>query len=996
MYNLRIEVAYLNTAFDQVEETFLVLDQKAHSFLEKIVAYSIKIEAYKAQGKADIAIATALDVLSTLGVELPLTPEFKDVQIHLNTVMALMGDRDFESLADLPAATDPDKLAAMKILAHLQPIAYWTRPLLFIVTVLQQVNLSVRYGNCAISAMSYATYAIARWTLIGDIDSTYRLGKLALSVLNKFDSNRVECMVHYLVNMFARHWQEPLRNTLPLFLENYQVGLRTGDFEQAAWSLQSYCEYAFFSGENLSHLAEECAKYDPIITQLKQDFPLQNHRIIGQTVALLKNKSEASTLLTGNLFKREDAVPSYQQQNNRNALFYVFLNELFLAYLLGNFEQAQRCAEQALAYLDAAPAKFSIPIFHLYQALTQLALYDSLTAENKAKSLEEIDASHQRLRAWAEHAPMNHRHKADLIEAEKSRILGDKIQAIELYDRAISGAKEHQYSQEEALANELAAKFYLDWGRDKIAAVYMQEAYYGYSRWGAKAKAADMENRYPELLSPILQSSAPSTNLLTTLRTIAAPTSSVHASTRHSLSSMSLNQTLDFASILKASQALSSTIQLDDFLRQLSQVIVQNSGADYCALLLPTKAGEWQVRSISTAATTELLNNNLSDQIDLPRKLIHYVKNTESVVAIDDLKTDLPVIDTYLQQKQPKSILCLPIHYQEKLNGILYLSNHQISRVFTEERIAILNFLCTQAAISLANAHLYQQAQHYAEQLEHSQLQTVQSEKMAALGNLVAGVAHEINNPIGFLNGSINNAQNYVQDLQGQLALYQQYHPAAAAPVQENAEDIDLDFVCKDLPKLLSAMKGATNRIKAISTSLRTFSRADTVHKVSANLHEGLDSTLLILKYRLKANENRPAIKVIQDYADLPTIECFPGRLNQVFMNILANAIDVFDEVAEQSSFAELSNKPQAITIKTAVLTEQSAIEIIISDNGKGMPDAVKSKIFDHLFTTKGVGKGTGLGLAISQQIVVDAHGGILDVASELGQGTQFRIQLPF
>jgi signal transduction histidine kinase len=190
-------------------------------------------------------------------------------------------------------------------------------------------------------------------------------------------------------------------------------------------------------------------------------------------------------------------------------------------------------------------------------------------------------------------------------------------------------------------------------------------------------------------------------------------------------------------------------------------------------------------------------------------------------------------------------------------------------------------------------------------------------------------------------------------------------------------------------------MKGATDRIKSISTSLRTFSRADTEHKVSANLHAGLDSTLLILKYRLKANENRPAIKVIRNYGNIPEINCFPGQLNQVFMNILANAIDMFDEMAQQITFEELENHPQQITIQTALLSEENAVEIRIADNGQGMNQEVKSKIFDRLFTTKEVGKGTGLGLAIARQIVVEKHAGRLEVQSQLRQGTEFSIYLP-
>lgn len=280
------------------------------------------------------------------------------------------------------------------------------------------------------------------------------------------------------------------------------------------------------------------------------------------------------------------------------------------------------------------------------------------------------------------------------------------------------------------------------------------------------------------------------------------------------------------------------------------------------------------------------------------------------------------------------------------------------------------------------------------QELQSTQLQMVQTEKMASLGNLMAGIAHEINNPLGFLNGSIKNAQDYVQDLLSHLALYQQHHPNAADPVQDHAATIDLEFLTEDLPQLLDSMQEATDRIKSISISLRSFSRTDQEYRVSANLHQGIDGALLILKYRLKANSHRPEIVVIKDYGELPDILCFPGQLNQVFMNILANAIDVFDEAAQQSSFAELQAHPQKITIHTT-LTAENTVEIRLGDNGGGMSEDVKAKIFDHLFTTKGVGKGTGLGLAIAHQIVVEKHGGTIAVESELGQGTTLTISLP-
>jgi signal transduction histidine kinase len=327
------------------------------------------------------------------------------------------------------------------------------------------------------------------------------------------------------------------------------------------------------------------------------------------------------------------------------------------------------------------------------------------------------------------------------------------------------------------------------------------------------------------------------------------------------------------------------------------------------------------------------------------------------------------------------------------LERSLELSSEELLQANTQLQ-ELLNAVAAQVAertaeLARTNAELKQTLAD----LQNAQLQIIQSEKMASLGNLVAGIAHEINNPIGFLNGSVNHAKDYVQDLLGYLEVYQQHHPQVAEPVQDRAEEIDLEFLCEDLPALLNSMHNATDRITTISNSLRTFSRADTEHQVSTNLHEGIDSTLLILKYRLNANEHRPAIQVIQKYGELPLVDCFPGQLNQVFMNILANAIDLFDEMAQTRSFAELKANPQKIIIRTEVFENQ--VSISISDNGKGMTEEVKSRIFDHLFTTKSVGKGTGLGLAIARQIVEDKHNGKLSVESQVGQGTTFAILLP-
>ncbi len=281
------------------------------------------------------------------------------------------------------------------------------------------------------------------------------------------------------------------------------------------------------------------------------------------------------------------------------------------------------------------------------------------------------------------------------------------------------------------------------------------------------------------------------------------------------------------------------------------------------------------------------------------------------------------------------------------------------------------------------------------ERLQHSQLQLIQREKMSALGNLVSGVAHEINNPVGFLSGNLQPAQDYVRDLFGLVDLYQKTFPNPGREIEEKIETIDLAYLREDLPKTLYSMREGIKRIANISTSLRTFSRSDAEYRVLFNLHEGLDSTLLILKHRLKANEHRPAIKVVINYHEMPSIMCFPGQLNQVFMNLLANAIDALDDSNQGKSFSEIQLHPNRITVTIQLSNDRQWAMIKIQDNGIGMTEEIKQKIFENLFTTKGVGKGTGLGLAIVRQIIVEKHCGTIEVNSLLGQGTEFILQIP-
>lgn len=281
--------------------------------------------------------------------------------------------------------------------------------------------------------------------------------------------------------------------------------------------------------------------------------------------------------------------------------------------------------------------------------------------------------------------------------------------------------------------------------------------------------------------------------------------------------------------------------------------------------------------------------------------------------------------------------------------------------------------------------------------LKESQIQLIQSEKMSALGQLMAGVAHEINNPVGFIAGNIAPARDYVRDLFGLINLYQEKFPQPGSEIEAKIQAIDLDYIRQDLPKLFQSMKDGVVRIKDISRSLRIFSRADCDRPTMFNIHEGIDSTILILQHRLKADNTRPAIEIIREYGELPKVECYAGQLNQVFMNLLANAIDALEESNQEQERSQeyLEAHPNRIAIKTELSSDRKFAVIGIKDNGIGMTEEVRQKVFDHLFTTKGVGKGTGLGLAIVHQIVVDKHAGTIEVKSRPGEGAEFAIAIP-
>ncbi|OUL17654.1 serine/threonine protein kinase [Nostoc sp. T09] len=989
-----VEAAYLDGDYVLMENLSSQVLQNGRTLLEKVKVYEVQIQAYVAQSRQPEAIKTALTVLELLGVKFPDTPSQADITQSLQETQLILAARSFENLIDLPEMTDPQILAVMRIIGTVTAAVYQAVPMLLPLIVFKQVRLSVEYGNAPVSTLAYAWYGAILCGVVGDIDAGDRAGQLALDLLSRLQGKALKTSTFNIIYPFVKPWKYHIRESLLPLLEAHHSGLETGDLEYSAYCAYNYCSLSYFLGKELRAIESEMAIYSQALEKIKQEAAHNYLKVFRQSVLNLISDVPIPGNLRGVAYNEEVLLPLHFKANDRYAIGTLYVNKLILCYLFGEYQQAAEVASLAKEYLDGVTGSFMVPVFHFYDSLTQLAILPQTPRPEKQTLWLRVIANQEKLKQWADHAPMNHRHKFCLVKAEYHWALGEYLEAMEYYDLAIADAAENGYIQEEALANERAAELYLSLGKKKIAQLYMTEAYYGYNRWGSSAKVKNLEKRYPDLILRSTSAIAPTGSISRTLK------SDVSIST---YSTTSNGANLDIATVVKASEAINNEISLESLPRTLLHIILENAGAQKGCLIL-VKNNQLFIEAIDSSLVDSqitLPSTPVEESEIVPKKLLNYVARTQQPLVIRDAKLD-PISnkDSYIQTNQCKSILCVPIFYQGKFIGIFYLENNLVTGAFTPERLELLKILSSQAAIAIKNARLYAKEQEKSQDLEaallklqQTQTQLVHTEKISSLGLLVAGIAHEVNNPVSFIFTNLSHAKRYVEDLINLLHLYQQHLLNPPAIIIDEIEAIDLDFLLQDLPNMISSMKVGTQRIRDIMQSLRNFSRNDGLDKRAVDIHEGIETTLMILSHRLKADPARPAIYVIRNYGNLPKVACYPGQLNQVFMNLLANAIDALEESNQGKTYAFLEQNPNIITISTT--TNDQHVKICIADNGMGMSESVKQKLFQAFFSTKPEGKGTGLGLSISYQIVTEAHNGTFECFSSPGEGAEFIIQIP-
>jgi PAS domain S-box-containing protein len=693
-YSETTEVAYLCGNFEQVEYWAAIVLQEAKTVLDTVKVYEAKIQTYMAQSQPLKAIDIALQILKQLGIGFPQKPSQSDIQRELDAIASLLSEKSIEDLSYLPQMTELDQLAAMQILSRITVAAWIAAPDLMPLLVSKQVNLSIQYGNALVSLFAYALYGTILCGIVGNIESGYQFGQLALKLLSQSNIHSLRARTLFVVNISIIHWKKSEREKLQPLLEGYHSGLETGDLEFAAYCAQGYSNQTYFIGKELVEVERNMATYSEAIRQIKQEVALNWIQIFQQTTANLMGRSLDPCRLVGKFYNEENGL-SQHPANDGTAICCLYLSKLFLHYLLSEYVRAVEYAAIGESYLSYVAPTNIIVMHYLYNSLARLATYSESSDRVQSEILTKVASSQEKMKQWADYAPMNYLHKYYLVEAEKARVLGQLLEAEEFYEQAIQGAKDNEYLQEEALAYELAAKFYLSRGREKIAQTYMKEAHYCYDRWGAIAKVKDLENRYPQFFSH-------SSRLAPT----SIPTTSETSSHRSDIA-------LDLAAVMQASQAISREIELEQLLRSLMQILIQNAGAQTGYLILENSE-EWLVEASYKLTDTKNVATQVLQSVPianyLPESIINYVIRTqESVILNNAIGEGAFINDPYIQHNQTKSIFCLPLLNQAKLVGVLYLENQLTVGAFTLLRSQVLNLLSTQAAIAIENAKLYSQ-----------------------------------------------------------------------------------------------------------------------------------------------------------------------------------------------------------------------------------------------------------------------------------------------
>jgi signal transduction histidine kinase len=738
----------------------------AGTVLDKVRVYEIKIKSYIAHHRLMDAVSTALQVLSLLDIHFPHKPNKLHVLYALAQIYITLGYRKIEDLVEMPAMKNPHKEAAIRILASVGSAAYFAFPDFFPLLVCKAFHMIIKYGNTPYSGFVCASYGLIVLGGLRDIRTSYRLGKTALQLIEKASSPHLSCRTGMMTNTFLFHWNEHLKHSLPSLYEAQQKGLETGDIEFTTYSIMVRCHNRLFLGDSLSEVSSEMLAMGKVIAELRQEIPLNMHNIFTQATLNLITPCEHPVFITGSVHNESEMLPFYRQTKAEVAIFQLFVCKLMMACLFDDHSQTEEILSVCGSHFKSIPASPFVPMYFMYESLARL---NNLAEKHPdSQTLKIIKRNQKKLKNFARYAPMNSLHKFYLVKAELCRVTGKTQKAVALYEKASIQAKANGYVQEEALAYELAGRFYKSRQQLSLAQFYLQKAYKVYHEWGAFSKTRRMQQQYRPFFDESLEEK---TDVLA-LQGIHAVADNLYTKFSNETSTV----LFDLNSIMKAATAISSEIQLDKLLEKLIKIAVENAGAQKGYFIL-CKENAFFIEAESSVDEEEVIIASvpLRNNVSVSESIIQYAYLTKENVVLSNAIADPKfAADPVIVEKSSKSILCTPIINQMQVVGLLYFENNLTTSAFTQDRIELLRLLSGQMAVSIENAlneekkvAAYQEREQLLKKINHQQeiiarsiLKTQENERRRIAEDLHDGLGYTLST----LKLNLTSLQEIVKD----------------------------------------------------------------------------------------------------------------------------------------------------------------------------------------------------------------------------------------
>lgn len=1008
------EVEYLNGNFEYSQALIDQSLQQTRSALDSADFYFLLIVQFTLLGKYLEAIEVGRLALKGLEVDLPEKGLKAAVKAELSVFEANLEGREVSSLIDLPEMSNIKAREAVKLLTKLASTAWVVNPPLMHLIVTKQVNLNIQYGHTQKSSVSYSFFAAIHSHVLHEYRRGYEFGLLSLKLAEQYNDLSARVEASQLVANMSLPWIKHVKYAEPINRKIRELGPQSGNLQTVGYNM-SYTFFNFvYAGKELGFLKKEGERFLQYAIDTKNQIVIDC--MVGFKMAISNLLGLTSTQWDFDLDEITEAEYLATSQKGAICWFYLFKNQIL--YLYGR-PAALNYFQEIETLVNYVPGTLSVAMNNFYYSLALIAAYPNAPADQQKHYWKKLKDNQKWLKLWSDNCPSNFLHQYLLIEAEIARITEKWQVAMELYDRAIESAREQEFIQNQALANELAAKFWLSRGKTEFAQLYFKKARQAYQIWGAKRKVEELDEKYPEWLS--VQPSR-----------ISSPLGAITTTT----TSRESGEALDLITVMRASQAISGEIVLSQLLGKLMKTVIENAGAE-TGLLLLEQEGRWMIeaegrvdsegvailRSNPPNATDRPTGNSMdhSTAIDaqmpdqmpdqmpiLPSSLINYVARTQGSVVLNDATNEGQFTrDPYILAIQPKSILCAPLIHQGKLSGILYLENNLTTGAFTDDRVEILRILSAQAAISIENSRLYAQLADYSHTLEQkveertqelqeknqelgdtlqklqlTQAQIIAQEKLASLGALTAGIAHEIKNPLNFVNNFAELSVDITSELNQELASQMdRLDPYNRTYIEE---------LLHDLAQNAQKIKEHGERADNIVHGMLMHSRGHQGERQLTDINLLLADAINLVYHGIRAKSPTFDITIETHYDEhLPSLTVVPQNISRAFLNILGNACD--------AAYAKAGRVGAGFVPQIQVITQDGdgQIQIRIRDNGNGIAQEIITKIFDPFFTTKPTGQGTGLGLSISHDIIVQEHQGSLRVETEVGNYAEFIITLP-